>query len=316
MSTAIPATVPPSPTAGNWFRDTWVTLYEAALAWNRDNAMRLAAAIAMYTILSLSPLLVITIKVLAVALEPEQATGYVQRQVQGFLGPVGAQAVQGMVVDTIKPGAGVLATVISIGVLLFTASGVFGELRDSLNAIFKVQPKAGGGVLRTILARFVSIGMVFVIGFLLLVSLLISTALAVVSEYVMGDQGWIGVAIDFAVSTVVVTALFGMIFRFLPDVRLSWRDVLFGSLVTAVLFKVGQYVLALYFTYGAPTSAYGAAGSFVAVLLWVYYSCWILFFGAELIQANARQQGRQISPAADAERSNQHPDPAVQAAAK
>jgi membrane protein len=153
--------------------------------------------------------------------------------------------------------------------------------------------------------------MVFVVGFLLLVSLVISTGLTTLSEYVVGGTGWVAVVIDLIVSTVVVTALFGMIFRFLPDVRLGLRDVLFGSVVTAVLFKAGQFLLALYFTYGAPVSAYGAAGSFVAVLLWVYYSCWILFYGAELIKVNAEHQGRRIVPDENAEPAAGRPTPAT-----
>jgi membrane protein len=283
-------------------RRTWDLLYRAALAWDRDNAMRLSAAVAMYTILSLSPLLVITIKVMALVLGEPAASAHVNRQVEAFLGPVGAKAVEGMIADTVRPGAGVLATLISVGILLFTASGVFNELRDSLNAVWNVRPKSGRGIWAVLRNKLLSVGMVFVIGFLLLGSQVISVTLTVMSEYVVGGPGWLAVAIDLVVSTLLITMLFGLTFRFLPDVRLSWRDVLFGSVVTAVLFKVGQYVLALYFTYGSTASAYGAAGSFVVVLLWVYYSCWILFYGAELIQENARMHGRQIEPDADAER--------------
>jgi len=148
--------------------------------------------------------------------------------------------------------------------------------------------------------RLLSVGMVFVIGFLLLVSQLVSVTLTVMSQFVFGDTGWAAVAVDFAVSAVVVTILFAALFRVLPDAKLSWREVLFGSVVTAVLFKVGQFLLSLYFTYGTTASAYGAAGSFVVVLLWVYYSCWILFYGAELIQERAELFGRRIEPSDDA----------------
>jgi membrane protein len=283
-------------------RRTWDLLYRAALGWNRDNVMRLSAAVAMYTILSLSPLLVITIKVIAVVLGEQSATEQVNRQVNAFLGPVGAQAVQGMIADTVRPGAGVLATAISVGILLFTASGVFNELRDSLNSVWNVRPKSGRGILAVLRNKLLSVGMVFVIGFLLLISQVVSVTLTVLSEFVFGGAGWLAVAVDLVVSTLIITVLFGLIFRFLADVRLSWHDVLFGSVVTAVLFKVGQYLMALYFTYGSTASAYGAAGSFVVVLLWVYYSCWILFYGAELIQENARMHGREVAPDADAER--------------
>ena len=143
--------------------------------------------------------------------------------------------------------------------------------------------------------------MVFVVGFLLLVSQAITTSLTVVSEYVDGGPGWIAVVIDLIVSTFVVALLFGLIFRFLPDADLKWHDLLFGALVTAVLFKIGQFLLALYFTYGTTASVYGAAGSFVVVLLWVYYSCWLLFYGAELIEVRLERQGRRITPCATAD---------------
>jgi membrane protein len=142
--------------------------------------------------------------------------------------------------------------------------------------------------------------MVFVVGFLLLVSQAVTTTLTVFSEYVVGGAGWAAVAVDLVASALIVALLFALIFRFLPDAELAWRDVLFGAVVTALLFKVGQFLLALYFTYGTTASVYGAAGSFVVVLLWVYYSCWILFYGAELVQVRLRRQGRRVEPAADA----------------
>lgn len=284
------------------WKNVWHLLSNAAKAWNQDNAMRLSAAVAMYTILSLSPLLVITIKVTALILSEKVATGQVHKQVEAFIGPVGAQAVEGMIVNTVRPGAGLAATLISIGILLFTASGVFNELRDSLNAIWGVEPKAGRGVWASIRDRLLSIGMVFVIGFLLLVSQVISVSLTVLSQYVIGNPGWVAVVVDLTVSTALIAALFAALFRVLPDAVLGWRDVLFGSVVTAILFKIGQYLQALYFTYVSTESAYGAAGSFIVVLLWVYYSCWILFYGAELIQERARLLGQTIEPSWDAVR--------------
>ncbi len=283
---------------------------EAGTAWYENNAMRLSAAMALYTILSLAPLLVITIKVVSVVLTEEGAARQVDRQVRAFFGPKGAAAVEDMVQAASKPGSGWLATAISIGILLFTASGVFTELRDSLNAIWGVAAKSGGGIWAAVRERLLSIGMVFVIGFLLLVSQFVTVTLTALSEYVVGGAGWAAVVADLVASTVVITLLFAMVFKFLPDVRLSWRDVLLGSFVTAVLFKVGQFLLSLYFTYVSTGSAYGAAGSFIVVLMWVYYSGWILFFGAELIQAFVRHQGREIAPDAKGEEAAVEPDPA------
>ncbi|MBA4068049.1 MAG: hypothetical protein C0501_30965 [Isosphaera sp.] len=269
--------------------------------------MRLSAGVAMYTILSLSPLLVITIKVLAVVFGEAAASAQVERQTREFLGPTGAEAVRGMVAETVRPGAGVPATVISPAVLLFTASGVFAELRDALNGLWGITPGAGGGWWAAVRDRVQSVGMVFVVGFLLLVSQAVTTVLTVLSEHVAGGPGWVATAADLVVSTLVVALLFALIFRFLADARLGWRDVLFGSVVTALLFKAGQYLLALYITYGSTASAYGAAGSFVVLLLWVYYSCWILFFGAELVRAYVRRQGRRVAPAPGARQTDARP---------
>jgi membrane protein len=262
--------------------------------------MRLSAAVAMYTVLSLSPLLIITIKVLGLVFSDEVASGQVRRQVKMFLGPHGAGAVEGMITQTVQPRAGLVATVVSIGFLLFTASGVFAEMRDSLNQVWEIAPVKGRGWWAAIRDRFQAVGMVFAVGFLLLVSQVLTTALTVMSEHVMGGAGWAATVIDVIVSTFIVALLFGLIFEFLPDVELSWRDVVFGAAVTAVLFKVGQFILALYFTYGTTASVYGAAGSFVVVLLWIYYSCWILFYGAELIQVRLRRLGRKVTPTKDA----------------
>jgi len=276
-------------------------LFRAGIAWDRDNVPRLSAAVAMYTILSLSPLLVVAIKIMALVLSEETAARLVQRQIEAFLGPVSGRTVEGMIADTIRPGAGMIATAISLVLLLVTASGVFNELRDALNAVWGIRPTKGGQGIRAVLRhRLLSVAMVFVVGFLLLVSQVLSVALIVMSEYVLGGPGWVAVAADAVASGVVITILFAILFRVLPDSRLGWRDVLFGAVVTAILFKVGQYLQALYFTYGTTASLYGAAGSFVVVLLWVYYSCWVLFYGAELIRERAALHDRRIEPAADA----------------
>lgn len=301
MPTDTPVVKPASTPLGR-LRELFGMLVEAGAEWRKDNAMRLSAAMAMYTILSLAPLLVITTKVVAVVLKEEAASRQVERQVQAFLGPKGAAAVNDMVAAAAQPGSGVLATLASIGILLFTASGVFAELRDSLNAIWGVAPDSGSGVWAAVRERLLSIGMVFVIGFLLLVSQFITVFLTVLSEYVLGEAGWAAVVTDLLASTLVITLLFAMLFRFLPDVRIGWRDVLLGAFVTAILFKVGQYLLSLYFTYVSTGSAYGAAGSFIVILLWVYYSGWILFYGAELIQVRIRRQGREVAPDVNAEK--------------
>jgi membrane protein len=278
-------------------------LKETVSDWSEDKAMKLSAALALYTILSLAPLMVVAIKILSMVLGEQGATDRVSEQMHMLIGSAGAQAVEDMIKGASKPGAGIVATAISLVILLFSASGVFGELQDSLNTIWEVKPKPNQGILATIKNRLFSMGMVFVVAFLLLVSLLVSTVLTTLTGWVLGDAaGWIAIPVDIVVSIVAVTLLIGAIFKFLPDVRLGWRDVIVGAFATAVLFKLGQYGLGLYFKYGSSTSAYGAAGSFVAVLLWVYYSAWILFFGAEFTQVWARHHGRQLVPTANAVR--------------
>jgi membrane protein len=170
-------------------RQAWKVLYRAGLAWDRDNAVRLSAAVAMYAILSLSPLLVITIKVTALVLGEEGATRQVTRQVEAFLGPVGAKAAEGMIVDTVRPGAGVLATTISVVILLFFASYVFYELRGVLNTIWGIVPRPESGFWPMVRKRLLSVGLVLVIGFLLLVSQVVTTLLTVLSEFVLGESG-------------------------------------------------------------------------------------------------------------------------------
>lgn len=265
--------------------------------WTRDKAMRLSASVAMYAILSLSPLLVITIKILDQFLEPKTTTQQVERQLQALIGYDSARGITSMMAKQ-SDEAGYIATIISTFVLLFTASAVFAELQDALNTVWSVKavPNQNWKWWHMIRNRLLSMGMIFVIAFLLLVSQFITTALAFLTEQATGKEGSLSYFVDFTASSLVITLLFACIYRFLPDVRLNWQDVALGAIITAVLFKVGQYVLTIYFRFAATESLYGAAGSFVAVLLWVYYSCWILFFGAEFTKVFARHRGRWIIP--------------------
>ena len=269
-------------------------LFDAGKRWVDDNAMRLSAAMAMYTVLAIAPLLVITIKVLGLIYGESVATGQVDQQVKDLVGPQGADAVHAMLDGAYKKPSSWLFTVISIGVLLFSASGVFNELRDSLNYVWKIKPGPEAGFIAGIRNRFQSVGMVFVIGLLLLFSQIVSTTIAIVGDRIIKEFSWLAYLIDVSLSIVIMTVLFTAIFRFLPDARIAWRDASLGALVTAVLFKLGQYLQALYFTYGASSSAAGLAGSFMVMLLWIYYSCWIFFYGAELTQVYAAWRGKPI----------------------
>jgi membrane protein len=279
-------------------------LKETFADWSEDNAPHLAAALAYYTVFALAPLLVIAIAVAGLFFGREAATNQIAQSVSGLLGQTAAEAVNGMVQSaSANKGSGIIATVIGIITLLFSASGVFGELQRALDTIWEVAPKPNQGILNTLKQRFFSFSMVVGVGFLLLVSLVISTALAAVGGFVAGDQfgqTLIWKIINFVVSFGVTTLMFALIFKIVPDAKVQWRDVWIGAVATALLFTLGKAVLGWYLGRQSTTSSYGAAGSFVALLLWVYYSAQILFLGAEFTQIYARAYGSKIEPAENA----------------
>lgn len=267
-------------------------LAETASNWMADNAMRLSAALSLYTLLSLAPLLVISLKVVSVVAGQRQAIEAIDEQLQSLMGPDAAGAAKTMIENGGKHGNGLVASVISTILLIISATGVFVELQDSMNTIWGVKPRPHQGLRNFVRNRLLSIGMVFGIGFLLLVSMIISTAIAGLARYIPGEVRQLTVVTDIVVSFFVVYVLFAGMLKVLPDVRLSWRNVSLAALLTAVLFTLGKYGLTLYFKFGTPISAFGAAGSLVAVLLWVYYSAFILFFGAEFAKVcSIRREG-------------------------
>jgi len=272
--------------------------------WSEDKVPRLAAALAYYTAFALAPLLLIAIAVAGLVFGREAVTNQIGQQLAGLLGPTAADAVNMMVKAAGEnQGGGIIASIIGVATLLFAASGVFGELQDTLNTIWEVQPKPNQGMVATIKQRFFSFAMVLGVGFLLLVSLALSAALGAVGGIVAGDQAdqsLVWKAINFVVSFGVTTLLFALIYKVLPDVKIQWRDVWIGALVTALLFTLGKAAIGWYLGRPGTTSTYGAAGSFVALLLWVYYSAQILFFGAEFTQVYAKTYGSKIEPSENA----------------
>ena len=267
---------------------------QAFTEFGEDKAQRLGAALAYYTIFSLAPLLLIAISIAGMVFGREAAQGQIFGQLHGVLGPQAAQAVQEMVKGAAKPKSGTMATVIGIVTLLFGAAGVFGQLKEALNTIWNVEPARAGGFMKMLKDRFLSFAMVLGTGFLLLVSLVIDAGVAAAGHFVGsrlpgGEALW--QVVQLIVSLGIVALLFALIFRFLPDVHPAWRDVWFGAIFTAVLFVAGKFALGLYLGKSAVGSSYGAAGSLVVLLLWVYYSAQILFFGAEFTQVYARTHG-------------------------
>lgn len=288
-------------------REIGSLLREAGKEWAEDNATRLSAALAFYTILSIAPLFVIAVAIAGAVFGHDAATGALTDQLRGLLGDAGAEVAKTTVEHADEPKSGTLATIIGVVTLLFGASGVFGELQGALNAIWNVKPKPDRGIWGKVRDRFLSFGMVLVVGFLLLVSLVITTALTAFGGYLEGLAPGAPVlmhAANFVLSFLVVTALFALIFKFLPDAEITWRDVWFGAVVTAILFTIGKYGIGLYLGKSAPGTPFGAAGSLVAFVVWVYYSGLIVFFGAELTQVTARHAGREIKPTENAVRAS------------
>ena len=285
-------------------KEIFAILKEAGSEWIEDHAPTLGAALAYYTVFSLAPLLIIIIGVAGLVFGPEAAQGQIFEQLRGLLGEAGAKSMQDLVENAnAKPATGIFATLIGIVTLLFGASGVFGQLQTSLNAIWGVQPKPGRGVLGIIRDRILSFGFILVVGFLLLVSLLLTAAIALVGEWsgdMMPGMEFFIQLLNSVLSLAVITLLFAMIFKFLPDAKIAWHDVWIGAFVTAALFTVGKFALGLYLGKSSVSSSYGAAGSLIVLLLWVYYSSQILFFGAEVTQVYANRFGSHVAPADNA----------------
>lgn len=281
-------------------RDLLPLFKEAASGWVDDGAMRLSSSLAYYAIFSLAPLLVIVVSIAGLVFGEEAARGQLAQQIATLAGGGAGDAIQAAVHSSAShQTTGVLATIIGSAVLLFGASTVFAELKDALNIIWGVIVRPGRPFLTMVRDRFFSFSIVLAIGFLLLISLVISILLAALGIYMSGRlqlpsavwQAW-----DFLISFMVVSCLFAMIFKLLPNVLIGWRDVWLGSVSTAFLFTVGKFVIGYYLAASSIASSFGAAGSVVIVLVWIYYSACILFFGAEITKVYARKFGSGVVP--------------------
>ena len=269
-------------------------LKETHKEWNEHQATRFGASVAFYSLLSFAPLLVIVAAVMALVVNAQQAQSALVEQARQLIGSRGADTVKSLLESAQKPSSGIIASVFAFGTLLFGASGVFTELHEALNAMWDVKPAQNAGWMRMVKKRLLSFGMVLSIGFLLLVSLVISAVLAFVGSFfsqIIPVPAFLLEGVNFLVSFAVVTALFGLMFKFLPTTRISWSDVMVGAVGTALLFMIGKFGLGLYLGKASVGSAYGAAGSLVAVIVWVYYSAQIFFFGAEFTHVYSRTYG-------------------------
>lgn len=272
-------------------------------SYNEDKAPRLSAALAFYTIFSLTPLLVIITGVAALIFRQntQEVSQQLVAQISETFNPQLADSIGQMLQNAPTPSlsAGIVTTIIGVATLLFGASNLFASLQDALNTVWGVKPRTDLGFMGVIRARFLSFAMILGVGFLLLVSLLLSAILAAATAFL--GVTWAAQVVNFVVSFVVVTLLFALIFKILPDAQVQWHDVWIGAAITSLLFSVGKFALGLYLGRSSVTSAYGAAGSLVLLLLWVSYAAQILFFGAEFTKVYANKYGSKILPEANAE---------------
>lgn len=280
-------------------KQIWRLLKETFKEWNDDKASRLAAALSYYTIFSLAPLLIIAIAIAGAVFGDDAASGEIVRQIQGLVGKDGAEVIQTALQNAQKPDTRNIASIISIGVLLFGASNVFAQIQDALNTIWEVQPKPGRSLVQTLRKRFLSFAMVGGVGFLLLVSLIANAVLAAMVNYFSNSLpgfDFLWQIANFIISFAVITFLFAVIYKFMPDVKIAWNDVWIGSAITSLLFVIGKSLLGLYLGNGSFGSAYGAAGSLIVLLAWINYAAQIIFFGAEFTQVYASRYGSRIEP--------------------
>ena len=281
---------------GNWVnpKAAYALLKDSCSAWVDDNAPSMGAALAFYTVFSLAPVLIVAISVAGLAFGQKAAEGEFSRQLQGLVGETGARAIQAVLQSADRPALGIIASAIGLGTLLVGASGAFVELQDALNKIWKVQSGPGSVWIRVIRARFLSFSLVLGLGFLLIVSLVVSAALEALGNFIAPLLPWpvfILESVNFLLSLGVIALLLAMIFKYLPDVGIAWSDVWLGAAIASLLLTTGKALIGLYLARSTVASAYGAASCLVIILTWVYYSAQIILFGAEVTHVYSHQFG-------------------------
>jgi membrane protein len=279
---------------------TWTFIKDMYAEWQADACFQLAAALSYYSVFSLAPIIVVAISVAGYFFGRDAVTGEMYEQIRGLIGADGAAAIQGMVESAYLQERGLFPTVIGLLTLLFSATVAFTALQDALNKIYKVQADPQSGIVSMIINRLLSFALVLAIGFLLMVSLTVDIIINVLDDYIqriLVDYSIYFIrAIQIGISFSIITLLFAMIFKFLPDVKIRWRNVWRGAILTAGLFTLGKSLIGLYLGESNLTSTYGAAASIVIILLWVNYSSWILFVGAEYIYVYVKRRGEEIEP--------------------
>jgi len=288
-------------------RRLWKIYQGAAFEWNEDKAPRMAAALAFYTVFSLAPIVIIAVTVAGMVFGRDAALSEVYSQARLLIGDDGVAAIKLLVEHAPDRPKSLTAAIIGLATMFFAATGAFTELKDSLNTLWEVQPKPGLGLWEMAQARFLSFAMVLIIGFFMVVSLMGSAMLAAMSERLTLDSpGLIAQAGHQVISFVLITFLFALIYKVMPDAIVSWKDVWLGAATTSLLFAGGKWLFGLYLGHSTIGAGYGAAGSLVIVVLWTYYSSLILLFGAEVSQVQARLAGEEIVPTKQAVHVTEH----------
>ena len=286
------------PQSSRW-RQTGSIILETVRNWNKDNVSRLAAAVSCYTLISIAPLGILSVAIAGAVFGQATARGQIAADISSLVGIKAARAIETIILNSRGPGSGIWSTALGVTVLLLGASGVFAELQSAMNTIWKVEPKAGQGVMTFIRHRFASFAMVLIVTTLLFVSLLLSAALPFIVKYfegtVPGGQ-FFWQLFSASASLALTTFLFALIFKVVPDIDVAWKNVWPGAFVTALLFTLGKLLLSLYIENSAVTTSYGAAGSLVALVIWVYCSSQIVFCGAEFTEVYSRRIGTGIQP--------------------
>ncbi|NEN25487.1 YihY/virulence factor BrkB family protein [Cryomorpha ignava] len=269
-------------------------------AWNNDDPFRLSAIVAYYAVLSLPGLLILIINTVGAIWGTEIVQGKLTGEISDALGASAAQSIKDIIESTRGGNKSLISTILGIATLVFGATGVFYHLQLSLNNVWGIKQDADSGIKKVIKDRLLGFGFVLVIGFLLLISFIVSTMISLLNGYLQSFLPEFSVYAAFVfselLSLAVITVLFALLFKFLPDAKIKWRSIWVGAILTAVLFTIGKFLLGLYFGKADPSSTYGAAGSMVLILLWVSYSCLILFFGAEFTWVYAKKYGFRIEP--------------------
>jgi membrane protein len=283
-----------------FFVNTWSFMKEMYDEWEKDKCFQLAASLSYYTLFSLAPMMIIAVSLAGYFFGREAITGELYGQIRGLIGPEGAIAIQTMVENAYKEHNGFIPTIIGIATLVFSATVTFAALQESLNIIWKVQANPNSGIIRLVINRLISFSMVMGIGFFLMVSLVINSLISILSKYIQRllgrDSDLMFQVLELIISAGVLILLFAAIFKFLPDAKIKWKNVWRASILTTILFTIGKYLIGLYIGQSDFTSTYGAAASIIIIILWINYSAWIFFMGAEYAYVYVKRKGEEIEP--------------------